>query len=65
MLLDRPTSAEEAIEALLADPWLDPLLAAHRVLEPQPPRYAPWPAEIDPRLATALRVRGVEALYTH
>ncbi|HLE58759.1 MAG TPA: DEAD/DEAH box helicase, partial [Candidatus Limnocylindria bacterium] len=47
------------------DPWLDPLLAAHRVLEPQPPRYAPWPAEIDPRLATALRVRGVEALYTH
>jgi len=65
VLLDRPTSAEEAIEALLADPWLDPLLAAHRVLEPQPPRYAPWPAEIDPRLATALRVRGVEALYTH
>ena len=65
MLLDRPTSAEEAIEALLADPWLDPLLAAHRVLEPQPPRYAPWPAEIDPRLVTALRVRGVEALYTH
>ncbi len=65
MLLDRPASAEEAIAALLADPWLDPLLAAHRILEPVPPRYAPWPARIDPRLVAALRGRGVEALYTH
>jgi DEAD/DEAH box helicase domain-containing protein len=35
------------------------------VLEPQPPRYAPWPAGLDPRLVEALRGRGFEALYTH
>ena len=65
MLLDRPTSADEAIAAFLADPMLEPLVAAHRVLEPRPPRHAPWPEGLDPRLVNALRSRGVEALYTH
>ncbi len=65
MLLDRPTSADEAIAAFLADPALEPLVAAHRVLEPMPPRYAPWPEGLDSRLVSALRARGVEALYTH
>jgi DEAD/DEAH box helicase domain-containing protein len=41
------------------------LVAAHRVIEPQPPRYAPWPDGLDPRLVEALRRRGFEALYTH
>jgi DEAD/DEAH box helicase domain-containing protein len=65
MLTDRPTTATDAIEALLADSALQPLVAAHRVLEPRPPRHAPWPEGLDPRLADALRSRGVEALYTH
>ncbi len=65
MLLDRPTSADEAIAAFLSDPSLEPLLAAHRVLEPLPPRHAPWPDGLDPRLVAALHSRGVEALYTH
>jgi DEAD/DEAH box helicase domain-containing protein len=65
MLLDRPASAEDAIEALLSDPAVEPLLAAHRVLEPIAPRYGPWPSEIDDRLIGALRERGVEAPYTH
>jgi DEAD/DEAH box helicase domain-containing protein len=64
-LLDRPTSADEAIASFLADPALEPLVAAHRVLEPRPPRHAPWPEGLDPRLVSALRSRGVEALYTH
>ena len=34
-------------------------------MEPQPPRYAPWPDGLDPRLVNALRGRGFEALYTH
>ena len=46
-------------------PTLEPLVAAHRVLEAMPPRHAPWPEGIDPRLVAALRGRGVEALYTH
>ena len=65
MLLDRPTSADEAIEAFLADSMLEPLVAAHRILEPLPPRHAPWPEDLDHRLVAALRARGVEALYTH
>jgi DEAD/DEAH box helicase domain-containing protein len=65
MLTDRPTTATDAIEALLADSALQPLVAAHRVLEPRPPRHAPWPEGLDPRLIHALRSRGVEALYTH
>jgi len=65
MLANRPATAEEAIEALLADPWLESLTAAHRVIEPRPPRHAPWPDDLDPRLVTALRSRGVEALWTH
>jgi len=65
MLTDRPTTPTDAIEALLADSALQPLIAAHRVLEPRPPRHAPWPEGLDPRLMNALRSRGVEALYTH
>ncbi len=65
MILDRPSSVDDAIGALLGDPAITRLLAAHRVIEPQPPRYAPWPAGLDSRLVDALRGRGFEALYTH
>ncbi len=65
MILDRPSSVDDAIGALLGDPAITRLLAAHRVIEPQPPRYAPWPEGLDPRLVDALRGRGFEALYTH
>src|SRR2546429_3924874 len=65
MLTERPTSPEEAIEHLLGDPVLRPLVTAHRILEPRPPQHAPWPDGIDPRIVSALRGRGVEALYTH
>ncbi|MDP9250455.1 MAG: DEAD/DEAH box helicase, partial [Chloroflexota bacterium] len=65
MLVDRSATASDAIETLLADPSLEPLVAAHRVLEPRPPRYAPWPEGLDQRLVNGLRSRGVEALYTH
>ncbi|MEX1278077.1 MAG: DEAD/DEAH box helicase, partial [Chloroflexota bacterium] len=65
MLANRPASAEDAIEALLGDPWLEALTAAHRIVEPRPPRHVPWPAGLDPRLVSALRQRGVEALWTH
>ena len=65
MLTAPPSNADEAIAALLASPEIAPLVAAHRVLEPRPPRHAPWPADVDPRLVSALRGRGIEALYTH
>jgi DEAD/DEAH box helicase domain-containing protein len=65
MLLDRPQSADDAIGAFLGDPALARLVVAHRVLEPLAPRHAPWPEGLDPGLVSALRSRGVEALYTH
>jgi DEAD/DEAH box helicase domain-containing protein len=65
MLTARPASADAAIESLLADPVIEPMISAHRILEPKPPRHAPWPEGIDGRLVGALQRRGVEALYTH
>ena len=65
MLTAPPGNVDEAIAALLASPELAPLIAAHRVIEPRPPRHAPWPTGLDPRLATALRSRGIEAPYLH
>lgn len=65
MLTAPPSSADEAIAALLGDPALMATVVAHREIEPRPPRHAAWPASVDPRLVHALRGRGVEALYTH
>jgi DEAD/DEAH box helicase domain-containing protein len=65
MLLDRAKSADDAIGAFLGDPALARLVVAHHVLEPLAPRHAPWPDNLDPGLVSALRSRGVEALYTH
>ena len=65
MILDRPSSVDDAIGSLLGDPTMQRLIAAHRVFEPEPPRYASWPTGLDARLVDALRGRGVEALYTH
>jgi DEAD/DEAH box helicase domain-containing protein len=65
MLTQPPTTVDHVIESLVADPSIQVLLAAHRVLEPLPARHAPWPDGIDPRIVDALRTRGVDALYTH
>ena len=60
-----PATTDDAITGFLADPVLVGMVAAHRVIEPQPPRYAPFPKGLDARLRAALGQRGVEALYTH
>jgi DEAD/DEAH box helicase domain-containing protein len=65
MLTAPPSNADETIAALLASPDFAPLIAAHRVIEPRPPRHAPWPEGLDPRLVDALRSRGIEAPFTH
>ena len=65
MLTAPPGSPDAAIAGLLADPAFAPLIAAHRELEPRPPRHAPWPIGIDPRLVEGLRSRGIDAPYTH
>jgi DEAD/DEAH box helicase domain-containing protein len=65
MLTQRASSPEDAIEALIGDSGFSRLITAHRILEPLPPRHAPWPDGLNPGLVAALRGRGVEALYTH
>ncbi|MDQ6682949.1 MAG: DEAD/DEAH box helicase [Chloroflexota bacterium] len=65
MILNRPVSADEAIDSWLADPVLQPLIAAHHVVEPLPPRLAAWPHGTDPRLIGALAGRGIDAPYIH
>ena len=65
MLTDRPTSASDAIDAVIGDPAIMRMVTAHRVLEPRPPRHAPWSAELDPRIVEGLRSLGVEAPYVH
>jgi DEAD/DEAH box helicase domain-containing protein len=46
-------------------PGAEPVLAALRRFEAQPGRYVDLPPDLDPRLARALRARGIERLYTH
>ena len=65
MLTAPLSNADEAIAALLASREFAPLVTAHRELAPRPPRHAPWPKELDPRLVDGLRGRGIEAPYTH
>ena len=65
MLSAPPSNADEAIAALLASPEIAPLIVAHRELEPRPPRHAPWPKGMDPRIVDAMRRAGIEAPYTH
>ncbi|HET6380511.1 MAG TPA: DEAD/DEAH box helicase [candidate division Zixibacteria bacterium] len=65
MISAPPASADDAIAAVLGDPAIGRLIAAHHVLEPVPARHAPWPDGFDERLRGALRQRGIDALYTH
>ncbi len=59
--------ASERVEALIEDQARrhPGCLRAHRVIAAQPARYSPLPAELEPRLAAALRRRGIERLYHH
>ena len=65
VIAQRASSADEAIVSWLADPALEPLVAAHRVLEPLEPRFAAWPFALDDRLVAAARSRGIDRPYLH
>jgi DEAD/DEAH box helicase domain-containing protein len=43
----------------------EPVLAAVRRFPAEPARLVPFPEELHPRLAEALRARGIEQLYSH
>ncbi|MFH2116405.1 MAG: DEAD/DEAH box helicase [Spirochaetota bacterium] len=57
--------ASDFIEQMLSDPELTNCFSRVERLPPKEPEYAELPTELDPRLVTALRGRGVERLYSH
>jgi DEAD/DEAH box helicase domain-containing protein len=57
--------ADQRVAALLADPAFAPYIVESRLLPARDGRYAPFPADLDPRLAAGLAARGIDRLYTH
>ncbi|MDR1025029.1 MAG: DEAD/DEAH box helicase [Treponema sp.] len=58
---------EEAkvLDTILKSPEFAPNIVLERVLEATKGNFVPFPADLDPRIAAALRRRGIEQLYTH
>src|SRR5438270_873683 len=52
-------------DRIATDPRLAGAEIAWRTLPAVAPRFSPWPAAVDGRIAGALHARGVDALYTH
>jgi DEAD/DEAH box helicase domain-containing protein len=55
----------QLIEQWERSPDVGPCLTASRRLPARPPRHAPWPPGLDPRLVAALGRRGIPAPYSH
>jgi DEAD/DEAH box helicase domain-containing protein len=55
----------EILDDLLTSPSTGPCITAVRQFPARPPVLVPFPASLDPRLAEALRHRGIEELYSH
>src|SRR3989442_8753851 len=56
---------EEIVDDLLTPPSPGPCITALRQLPARPPVFVPLPTSVDPRLAGALRARGISQLYSH
>jgi len=55
----------EVLDDLLTSPSTGPCITTVRRFPPRPPVLVPFPSSIDPRVAAALRGRGIEQLYSH
>ena len=53
------------LDDLLTAPTTGPCITATRHFPPRPPVLVPFPPSLDPRLADALRARGIHELYAH
>jgi len=56
---------DQILDSLRTDPDIAPRITVWREVPPRPARWAPFPPGIDPRLTQTLRLRGIDALYTH
>jgi DEAD/DEAH box helicase domain-containing protein len=57
--------AAEVAAQLAADPAFAAQLTLDVEIPARPPRHAPFPYELEPRLRRALEARGIAQLYTH
>jgi DEAD/DEAH box helicase domain-containing protein len=55
----------EILDDLLTSPSTGPCITALRQFPARPPVLVPFPSSLDPRLADALRTRGIAELYSH
>lgn len=55
----------DALENFINDERVRNNITTVRVMEKREPRYLPWPDELDDRIVSALKSRGVESLYSH
>ena len=55
----------EILDDLLISASTGRCITATRHFPARPPVLAPFPASLDPRIATALRERGIEQLCSH
>jgi DEAD/DEAH box helicase domain-containing protein len=60
-----PAGAVETLERLLAQPEVAAAVVARRTLPARAAQTRPLPDWLDPRIAGALRSRGIDELYTH
>ncbi|OLC00399.1 MAG: hypothetical protein AUH30_02700 [Candidatus Rokubacteria bacterium 13_1_40CM_68_15] len=55
----------EILDDLLTSPSTGPCITTFRQFPARPPVFVPLPSSVDPRLAEALRARGISQLYSH
>ncbi|MDR0598157.1 MAG: DEAD/DEAH box helicase, partial [Treponema sp.] len=53
------------LQKILADPAFAPYIVEERLLPATEGDFAPLPADLDSRIAAALRGRGIREIYTH
>ena len=58
-------SLRELLDDFLTSLDTGPCITATRHFPSKPPRWAPFPSSLDPRLIDALKGRGVHQLYSH
>jgi DEAD/DEAH box helicase domain-containing protein len=58
-------SQKEALDAILASSEFAPHIVINRLIQAAEGQYAPFPAGLQPQIASALRNKGINALYTH
>ncbi len=58
-------NASDSLEQILADPGVAPFISDVKIFPEREGVYAPLPDDLDPRLASACRERGMDRLYSH